>query len=106
MKGMETSTLIGLILVIVVILIVSIVVFSPSLAFGKTTEQKQGFEQFCIFWGLNSYAQGLGEQVDMGGKKQGVTEMCHAELGRSPMSDSDSEFYGTCVKCCKKEIVC
>jgi hypothetical protein len=99
MRGLETSQLIGIILVLVVVVIVVIVVFGPALAFGKTTDEKRNFEEFCVFWGINGYKEGLGESVVRSGTTYDVTQMCSAALRSTP----DIE---TCKKCCQKVIVC
>jgi hypothetical protein len=103
MKGIETSTLIGLIIVVLVILVVFVGILVPATAFGETAKNSKNFEEFCVFWGLDNYAQTLGESVDMNGESKSVTAMCSDELRRTASTTAD---YNTCVKCCKKEIVC
>jgi hypothetical protein len=100
MKGLELSQLVGIILVLIVIVIVVIVVIQPAMLFGKSTEERRGFEEFCVFWGVNGFKQDMGESVIVGTDTYSVTQMCTQVL-KSSSPDKD-----TCVKCCQKVIVC
>jgi len=105
MKGLEFKMLFGLIILVVVILLVILIVINPSLIFGKTTEARISFEEFCVFWSLNGYAEGLGEMVKRDSKEYGYPEQYCAPVLRK-LIITDPADIETCKKCCRKEIAC
>ena len=100
MKGLETATILGLILLVAVILLAFLIVFYPSLAFGQSTQERTSFEEFCVFWSLTGYREEI--SVKHGNQEYPVLDYCSIALKRiATYADID-----TCRKCCTKEIVC
>lgn len=68
------------------------------------------FEDFCVFWSLNGYAErGINETVERDGCPQKICgtpgEFCSSILNK-PVEALDSVDIENCVKCCRKEIIC
>jgi hypothetical protein len=104
MKGLEFKIIFGLIILVAVVLLVSLIVFNPALAFGKTTSAQISFEEFCIYWSLNGYQEGKTENVKRNGIDHGsVSSYCSTALKKLFLDDNDIDV---CRKCCKKEIAC
>ena len=103
MKGLEFKMLLGLIVLIAVILLIAIIVFAPALGFGKSTQSRTKFEEFCVFWSLSNYKEGWNEPV------KNLPNTPEYLINNKPsyycftigISDVD-----TCRKCCKKEVAC
>jgi len=105
MKGLEFKMIFGLIILIAVILLIAIIVFAPALGFGKTTQSRTKFEEFCVFWSLNNYKEGLGENVIVNGVNYGPPEQwCAPILGKLAITNP-LDIY-KCISCCKKEVAC
>jgi len=98
--------LLGLIILIVVLVLVALIVINPSLIFGKTTETRISFEEFCVFWSLNGYKEGLGENVIRNNVDYGKPEEYCAPILRKLPTLMQSEDIDACRKCCKKEVAC
>lgn len=106
MKGLETRFIYGLIILIAVIIIIAIIVFLPALGFGKSTQSNINFQEFCVFWSLNNYKEGLGENVTalpITTINRNPEYYCSTPLGKSSLDNADIE---RCRSCCKKEIPC
>lgn len=100
MKGLESMTIVGLILLVLVILLAFLIVFYPSQAFGQTTQEKRDFEEFCVFWSLTGYREEI--SVEYNNQEYSVLDYCSIALKKvATKADLDN-----CRKCCTKEIVC
>ena len=106
MKGLETKVIFGLIILVAVIVLIAIVVFQPSLAFGKSTQSRTKFEEFCVFWSLDNYAEDW--SVELKSHPNTLEWMVNNKpvdycptVGISAAQDIDK-----CRSCCKKEVVC
>ena len=104
MKGMEFKQMLGIILLVAVLILAAALIFLPSTAFGRNASQKTSFEEFCVFWSLQSYMD-TGD-VQSGGNTYNVREYCASALGQISASTLNTEDIDRCRKCCKKEIIC
>jgi hypothetical protein len=106
MKGLEYNQILGMIVLIVVIIIIILIVVNPSLNFGKTTGKLISFEEFCVFWSLNGYAERLHGDVTRNNIDYYTTEEnCAPHFNKlsNMMTESDID---ACRRCCRKEIAC
>jgi hypothetical protein len=106
MKGIEFNLILGLIILVAFLLIVVLVVFGPTFAWGSATQTRVNFEDFCIFWGLNGYVEGLGTDVIRNSINYSTPETyCSTILRKNVGSMTDTDIE-SCRKCCRKEIAC
>jgi hypothetical protein len=107
MKGIEYQTLLGLIVVVAVIILVYIIVIGPAMSTSNNMNSRSKFEDFCVYWGLNGYAEGLGQPVVRDSVDHGTPEEhCGTVIKKSPLDALTKEDIDNCRKCCSKVIAC
>lgn len=81
MKGAEIPHIaIAIILIVIVIAIVLFLLLSVG---GPTQAQETiDFKEFCLYWSLHRYREGLNEEIQIGGYSASVYEQCQNSLGK------------------------
>jgi hypothetical protein len=103
MKGMEFSAILTLLLVVAIIFIVAVVVINPGVTFGKNVDTQIGFRDFCFFWSLNGYKEGLGQEVIRDSKSYGYPDdYCPSALGK--LYISTPEEVESCKNVCRGNV--
>jgi hypothetical protein len=90
MIGMEFKMLLGLIIALAIIAIVFVMIFMPAMLLGHNSGAQISFRQFCIFWSLNGYKEGIGETVERDGVNRGSpSDFCPSAIGKISLTTSD-----------------
>jgi hypothetical protein len=97
--GLEYHQILYAIMLIAVVVGVVIVVLYPFINFRQTTTDKQDFEDFCVFWSLQGYNTQL-QSIQANGVTYTIADKCKIAM------KTTSPDIPSCVKCCRKEIIC
>ena len=103
MIGMEFKFILGLVILLAFLAIVFIMIFNPATKFSQNTGTQMSFRDFCVFWSLGGYKEGIDETVitRSDGKPHGTpSDFCPSVVGPVPPSGVD-DYLERCKNVCR-----